>query len=393
MNPIAGPGAIAPSFWAPIPCPYGWRRGGVQGCSGEADRSGADHGHDRTGPGGRARSLRRGRRRRADRRGSVLGSRPHPRPGAVRDRSHPDLGRRDLGHGRLGRVGAGHVDVGHRDPLHGEQRARAPEPPHAGPGLGVAVERHGPPVHRGLGQRAPVHGPGVRSAGRHHLLLPDLLGWCPHGRPARLQPLALLHHPRSGNPGSTAPLTFDVVGDLGETNYSSGTGLRQLPQHRPGRHRLPHRQFRLPAGARFVVTAGRRGLLRRDRDQLRRPAADRLRGQRRLRALLLAPDRRPPHLRGGGQPRAERGQPAGVAGVDHRRQLVGRLRLRLVSPGPGRRGGDQHRAGRLVRHLHRQRAHLRVGRLVGGRRMSGRPTSTRSTTTSTGRPARPSTSG
>ena len=170
--------------------------------------------------------------------------------------------------------------------------------------------------------------------------------------------------------GSTpsAPLTFDVVGDLGETQQSAGVEFPNSLNPDQAGDRLADRLFR----GQVRVDRRRRRLRRGDTAELRRPAADRVRGQRHLRSVVLARDGWHPHLRRRRQPRPERQRSADLARVKHGGRLPGHLRLRQLSrcwPPTGRRRAPIRTPGTRSPPAS---PHLRAERRVGRRhRLSG----------------------
>ncbi len=166
---------------------------------------------------------------------------------------------------------------------------------------------------------------------------------------------------------STSPVTFDVVGDLGETNYSSGTDFADDRNTDQAAIDSLIGQSASSAGARFVVTAGDvaySGGTETNYGDLQQTGSEV--------SDIFGPSYWPLT---GGLPTF------GVVG--NHGQNVDSLRVWPEStstadssgtygyasypPVPADGVGTSTRAGRLVRHLDRQRPHLRVGRLVGGR--------------------------
>ena len=147
------------------------------------------------------------------------------------------------------------TDSRSQEPSSGDRPGTAPEHGHHPPELEAArtppVGEQGQasplPVQRGvLHQRVPVHRGPDRPVAQHDLLLPALL--------RRVHPVDLLAGSLTrpafttlDPAGSSSPVTFDVVGDLGRDPPVGQHRLPQQPQHRPGGHRLPHRVVRRPS--------------------------------------------------------------------------------------------------------------------------------------------------
>ncbi len=150
-------------------------------------------------------------------------------------------------------------------------------------------------------------------------------------------------------------------GISGETNYSSGTDFaNSLNTDQSAVESLIG-----ASGAKFVVTAGDVGYgggtetNYGDLQQTGSEVSD-----------VFGPSYWP--LTGGiptfgvvGQPRAERGQPRVWPESTTTTASSGTYGYASYPPVPADGVRHQHRAGRLVRHLHRQRPDLRAGRLLG----------------------------